>query len=126
MSSRLREDRPPLWVSEGWHERFGQPVDAPDPGDRPGLHALSIPEPDVLIGYLRAAHEQTKHLLSTLTPDGLDAPDPRQPGRTLAASLRHLITHKNNHHGQVDFIRGLQDETWDLPPGTGAVLPPPK
>ena len=42
---------------------------------------------------------------------------------TRAGSLRHLITHKNNHHGQIDYLRGLQDEEWDLPRGTGIVLP---
>lgn len=33
-----------------------------------------------------------------------------------------LITHKNNYHGQIDYIRGLQDEVWDLPAGTGMDL----
>ena len=88
-----------------------------------GLQALPIPELGVLTDYLKAAHAQTLAYLSTLTPDDLDGtPDPAQTGRTLAASLRHLITHLNNHHGQVDYIRGLQEESWDLPPGTGIVL----
>lgn len=30
-----------------------------------------------------------------------------------------MITHKNNHHGQIDYIRGLLQSDWDLPPGTG-------
>jgi len=41
----------------------------------------------------------------------------------VAGSLRHLITHKNNHHGQIDYLRGLQEEARDLPRGTGVVLP---
>ena len=41
----------------------------------------------------------------------------------LADVLRHLATHKNNHHGQIDFLRGLQQDDWDLPPGTGVRLP---
>ena len=114
-----------LWESQGWHERFEQPVDAPDPGDRMGLRALPLPRLSVLTGYLGAVHRQTDEFLSTMAPDRLDtAPDPSQPERTVMASLRHLITHKNNHHGQVDYIRGLLDDTWDLPPGTGLVLPP--
>jgi len=28
----------------------------------------------------------------------------------------------NNHHGQVTYIHGLQNQNWDLPPGTDAVL----
>lgn len=113
-----------LWASQEFYKTFGQPIDSPDPGDRMGFQSLAIPELSVLTDYLKAAHEQTLAFLSTLTPDDLDtAPDPSQPERTLAASLRHLITHMNNHHGQVDYIRGLQDDSWDLPMGTGIVLP---
>jgi len=39
----------------------------------------------------------------------------------VATQLRHMITHKNNHHGQVDFIRGLRYPEWDHTPGTGIV-----
>ena len=35
------------------------------------------------------------------------APDPDRPDFTVAGSLRHLVTHKNNHHGQIDYLRGL-------------------
>ena len=121
--SRFQKGRPSLWASEEWYKRFGQPVDAPDPGDKMGLQGLPIPELEVLIGYSKAVHQRTQAFLSGLTPVGLDlSPDPNQPERTVAGSLRHLITHKNNHHGQIDYIRGLQDESWDLPPGTGSVL----
>jgi uncharacterized damage-inducible protein DinB len=90
-----------------------------------GLRSVPIPELAVLTGFIKAAYQQTMEFLPTLTADGLDVvPDPSQPERTVAAGLRHLVTHKNNHHGQIDFIRGLQDESWDLPPGTGVVLPP--
>jgi len=121
--SRLRPGTPSLWASGGWYQRFGQPIDAPDPGDKMGLQSLSIPDLEVLIGYSEAVHRQTNLFLSTLAPEDLDvSPDPDQPERTVAGFLRHLITHKNNHHGQIDYIRGLQDENWDLPPGTGSVL----
>ena len=122
--NRLRATRPDLWESEGWYERFDHPVDRPDPGDRMGLHALPVPSLSVLMGYIEATHWQTRRYLSTLTADALGDAVPSQPELIIAASLRHLITHKNNHHGQIDFIRGLQDETWDLRPGTGVVLPP--
>ena len=127
LSSHLSGKQSSLWVAEGWHKRFDQPVEAPDPGDRMGLRALSIPPLHTLVGYLKAAHQQTHEFLSTLTSDALDIAPPDksgQPERTVAVSLRHLITHENNHHGQIDYIRGLQDEAWDLPPGTGTVLPP--
>ena len=114
-----------LWESQGWYKRFGQPVDAPDPGDRAGLRAISIPALEVLTGYAEAAYRQTQEFLSSVTDDDLESvPDPSQPERTLGALLRHVVTHKNNHHGQIDYIRGLQDADWDLPQGTGVDLPP--
>ena len=114
-----------LWKLRGWYRRFGQAVDAPDPGDRAGLRAISIPPLEVLTGYAKAAYRQTQEFLSSVTDNDLEsAPDPSQPGRTLGALLRHVVTHKNNHHGQIDYIRGLQDADWDLPPATGVYLPP--
>jgi uncharacterized damage-inducible protein DinB len=100
-------------------------VEAPEPGDRLGLRSLEMPNVEMLVGYLEAVYEQTRQYLSTLASEELDfAPDPSEPERTVASMLRHLITHKNNHHGQIDYLRGLQDETWDLTPGLGVVLPP--
>ena len=124
VNHRLRSDQPSLWASAGWHQKFNQPVDSPDPGDKMGLQSLPIPDLEILLGYSKAVHQQTQELLSTLTSEDLDrVPDPSQPQRVVGSSLRHMITHKNNHHGQIDYIRGLQDDTWDLPPGTGIVLP---
>ncbi|PKB82821.1 MAG: hypothetical protein BZY88_03505 [SAR202 cluster bacterium Io17-Chloro-G9] len=122
--SSLSASEPALWVSQRWHERFNQPVEAPDPGDRMGLQSLPIPDLEVLLGYSKAVHEKSQSLFSRLPGERLDEPvDPARPERTIADALRHSITHKNNHHGQIDYIRGLQDESWDLPPGTGVVLP---
>ena len=124
MASGLKGDATPLWNSEGWYKKFGQPEKSPDPGDRMGLRTLPIPDLDILIGYLKSAHEQALDYCSTVILGDLSrAPDSTQPERTVADVLRHMITHKNNHHGQIDFIRGLQDTSWDLPPGTGVVLP---
>ena len=120
-TGKLGED---VWATGSWHARFGQPVSAPDPGDRMGLRALAIPSLEVLMGYADAVHQRSAKYVSGLTPEGLDqAPDPARPEYTVSGSLRHLITHKNNHHGQIDYLRGLQDEGWDLPRGTGMVLP---
>ena len=113
-----------IWATESWHEKFDQPITAPDPGDRMGLRALAIPSLDVLVGYIEAAHQRTSKYISGLTAEDLDrASNPDRPDLTVAGSLRHLITHKNNHHGQIDYLRGLQEEAWDLPPCTGVVLP---
>ncbi len=111
-----------LWVSRHWHLQFSHSVDSPPPGDRMGLRSMPIPSPDILTAYLDDVHRSTMRFLESLTLDDLDvAPVSGQPERTMAALLRHQITHKNNHHGQVDYIRGLQEPDWDLPPGTGVV-----
>jgi uncharacterized damage-inducible protein DinB len=120
----LGGQQPELWESEGWHKRFGQPVEAPDPGDTSVLRDLPIPELGVLVDYLQAVHQRTLALVSELRQEALDgAPDQSRPDHTLAVSLRHLTTHKNNHHGQIDFIRGLQDDMWNATPGIGIVPP---
>ena len=120
-TGKLGED---IWVSDSWHVRFGQPVNAPDPGDRMGLQALAITLPEVLVGYAEAGYQRSIHYVAGLTPEDLaQAPDAALPGHTVGGYLRHLITHKNNHHGQIDYLRGLQGEAWDLPRGTGVVLP---
>ena len=66
-----------LWATGSWHEKFGQPATASDPGDRMGLRALAIPSLDVLVGYAEAMHQRTLGYLAVLTPDSLDKlPDP--------------------------------------------------
>jgi len=87
---------------------------------------LPIPELDVLVEYLEAVHQRTLSVVDKLTQEGLDAaPDQARLDYTLAVSLRHLATDKNNHHGQIDFIRGLQDEAWNATPGIAIVPPVP-
>ncbi len=113
-----------LWAGDGWHARFGNDVDAPAVlADRQSALALDIPPLPLLLDYQAAAAERTRALLATLTAGDLDQPSRSWPAMQLADVLRHLATHKNNHHGQIDFLRGLQQDDWDLPPGTGVRLP---
>jgi len=113
-----------IWATELRYNRFGQPITAPDPGDRMGLRALAIPSSEMLVGYAESARRRTLKYPSGLSDSGLDqAPDPDRPDLAVASSLRHLATHKNNHHGQIDYLRGLQDEAWDLPGHRNSALP---
>ena len=112
-----------LWITDGWFNRFSQDPDSPDPGDRLGLRALPIPSLDVLLGYSEAVHKRTMAFVSGLDSNQLDHPlTDGIENYSVGNCLRHLITHQNNHHGQIDYIRGLQDEKWDLPTGTGVRL----
>ncbi len=113
-----------LWVSGGWFERFGQPETAPDPGDRLGLRSLAIPAPEVLISYAEAVTIRTVRFFELLDDSRLNEFMGGQEREEMVSdSLRHVIVHKNNHHGQIDYLRGLQEEDWDLTPGTGRILP---
>ena len=119
----LSADQKDLWEADGWYQRFDQTVDSPDLGDRQGLRDLVIPELGVLLAYIEATHERYQSFLKSFTEADLDSPvSASEPLMTIGAALRHGITHKNNHHGQIDYIRGLQEEEWDLPRGTGVVL----
>ena len=113
-----------LWVSGGWFERFGQQETAPDPGDRLGLRSLAIPAAEVLISYAEAVTSRTVRFFELLDDSRLaEFMGGGERDETVSDSLRHVIVHKNNHHGQIDYLRGLQEEDWDLTPGTGRVLP---
>ena len=113
-----------LWAGDGWHARFGNDVETPAVlGDRQSAFALVIPPLPLLLEYQAAAAARTRALLAGLSAADLDGPSRSWPGMRLADVLRHLATHKNNHHGQIDFLRGLQQDDWDLPPGTGVRLP---
>lgn len=115
---------PELWDAQGWRQRLGFTLDVPR-GDsyqflkRPDLTPPALAD---VVAYLTAVHEDTLSRLRALSATDLDrVPDPAQPDHQISTYLRHMITHKNNHHGQIDFIRGLRHPGWDLTPGTGLV-----
>jgi hypothetical protein len=115
---------PELWESQRWRERLGFANDIQTGESYQFLRRAGVPPPrlDDVTAYLAAVHEDTLVRLRDLSAGDLDrVPDPRQPDRPVATHFRHMITHKNNHHGQIDFIRGLLHPEWDLAPGTGIV-----
>ena len=113
----------PLWDA-GWHARCGHPVETPAVlRDRESALELAIPDLALLLEYQAEAAERSAQLVSGLRDADLDRESASWQGMRLADVLRHLATHKNNHHGQIDFLRGLQQSDWDLPPGTGVRVP---
>ncbi len=113
---------PEVWSSQQWHRRFGLAEGANPDGDYQFLRRRDvIPRLDTILEYSNALHADTLDRLGRLDLDALDrVPDPGRPQWTVATCFRHMITHKNNHHGQIDFVRGLRQPGWDLPPGTAA------
>ncbi len=120
MTARVRGEARAL-ESAGWSSRFG--AAARDPfswGNGAEEDRLS----DV-VEYLTTVDRLLMTTIESMISDDLDRViDEANPGQTVGTLLRHMITHKNNHHGQIDLLRGLQDPRWDLPRGTGVVLSP--
>lgn len=111
---------PEVWSSQRWYRTFGLTEgENPDGGYQFLRGNGAIPKLETIVEYSNAIHEDTLGRLAKLEPADLErVPDPGRPQWTIAACFRHMITHKNNHHGQIDFIRGLRQPGWDLPPGT--------
>lgn len=85
---------------------------------------LPPPKLEDLLSYRAKVHQDTIEKLRSLSPDDFNrVPNPEQPLRPITSYFRHLITHNNNHHGQIDFIRGLMQQNWDLPPRTSTIQP---
>lgn len=110
-----------LWESQNWRQRISLAGESGlDDGYRFLELGLNAPELKDLVAYFDAVNENTLTIVRGMSPADLDeVPDSSTPAQTVAARLRHLITHNNNHHGQIDYIRGLMQPEWDLPPGTG-------
>lgn len=63
-----------LWLSEGWHAKFGCPADPRDTGfghTPEQVAAFRSPESQVLIDYGRACANRTQSYITSLTPSEL-------------------------------------------------------
>ena len=115
-----------VWEKRQYYKVFGLPKEHSRSDDYKILKESNLPSPTLkdLLSYRSDVHKDTLARLQGLSADDFDrVPNAEQPLRTIASYFRHLITHNNNHHGQIDFIRGLMQQGWDLPPGTGTIQP---
>jgi hypothetical protein len=119
--SEIIPERRQVWLAHGWCERFGhdrEQASAPFAAiDWTGLPFAPV---RLLLDYYEAVHINTLDFLKTIGPTDFDrVVDAGRPYRTVGALLRHSIIHASNHHGQIDYLKGLQRSEWDLPPGSG-------
>lgn len=101
-----------LYLTEGWHERFGR---GPDPED----HGYGHTPDDVasvrpssgadLVGYFEAVHDRTTGFLQGLSQGDLDrvVDDRWDPPVTLGVRLASVLTDDLQHVGQAAYLRGL-------------------
>lgn len=100
-----------LYLSEGWHERFGRGPDPEDhgyghtPEDVASVHGSAVD----LVAYHLAVHARTSDYLATLTPADLDEIVDRRwdPPVTLGVRLASILGDDLQHVGQAAYVRGL-------------------
>ncbi len=100
-----------LWVTQGWHDKFGRPADSNDNGMRhDDQQVLSIqPEsPELLWNYYNAVSSNAARVLATFSPADLDKPvDPANPETRVGDRLRICVLDNVSHAGQAAYLRGV-------------------
>lgn len=107
--------RQQLWITDGWHQRFGMPADAKDYGSghrqtKAQVEAFNVTDKSLLFAYLDAVFEQTRSYLATVKNEDLNRvlDEPQyQPLPTLSIRLASVINCNTRHAGQIEYLRGL-------------------
>ena len=100
-----------VWTSGGWIERFALPFAAGATGYGHGpedVAAVQV-EPDLLVGYYDAVHDQTVTFVEGLVDDDLDriVDDRWTPPVSLGVRLVSVVDDDLEHAGQAAFVRGV-------------------
>ena len=101
----------PVWLREGYEERFGLPKTAQGTGMTPEeAYAFRFPEPEALAGYIDAVKAGVQPRLEAATQEYLDTVSPIRPWgeRSRAEHLwQVLVAHGNGHLGSVTMARAI-------------------
>lgn len=101
-----------VWTSQGWEQRFDLPYSTSDIGWQQTSEQVghfSVADPQLLIGYQRAAHELTMAVLDGLDDEGYARIVDRRwdPPVTAAVRVVSVINDITQHLGQIGYLRGL-------------------
>jgi hypothetical protein len=102
-----------LWITDGWHTKFGRPADFNDTGSGYSdsqVDALKFPAVQTLLDYEHAVADALLKYLAGLTENEFDreAPNSQSPGTTRAVHARLLgILNNYQHVGQAGYVRGM-------------------
>ncbi len=102
-----------LWVSDGWHKRFGLPPDPQNTGyghSDAQVSGLRIPDAGTLLDYHYAVMNVMLGYLESVPEDELaiDYPCSVEPGLILPVHARITSNiHDIQHVGQAGYVRGL-------------------
>jgi hypothetical protein len=100
-----------VYLSQGWADRFGFPLDAADIGyghDSDQVATVRAPA-ELLAAYHDATCAQTRDFVRGITASDLDRVVDRRfrPPVTMAVRLVSVLTDDLEHAGQAAYIRGL-------------------
>lgn len=100
-----------VWTAEAFAGRFGLPLPVEDTGyghSPDDVAAVRVDDPELLLAYYDAVHEQTARYLAGLGEADLDrVVDERwDPPVTLGVRLISVIDDDQQHAGQAAFVRG--------------------
>ncbi|ROO90554.1 putative damage-inducible protein DinB [Actinocorallia herbida] len=104
-------ERDQVWITGGWAERFGLPLDPYDTGfghDAAQVAAV-VADARSLRGYHDAVHRETIAYVRGLTAEDLDevVDTSWDPPVTLAVRLVSVIADDLQHAGQAAYVKGL-------------------
>ena len=107
------QEAPPLWVQDGWHEKFGMGSDPQDIGrgwSADQVAAWRPPAKDVLVGYYEAVKSAARAYLKPLAASDLErqVPFPAPPNMvSVGEALGVLVFDNIVHGGQIAYLRGF-------------------
>ena len=99
-----------LWVSDGWHRKFGMAEEAHGYGETmEQVRAMPDVAMSELLAYFDAVRNSSLAHLEQMTPEQLAETyhHPRRKGLTGAWILGHILVEESQHLGQVALIRGM-------------------
>ena len=105
----------PLWLRDGWCEKYGMSDDPDDRGvgwDADKLAAWTPPGKDVQVGYYEAVKEAARARIAGLSEEELahrSVIPPMPEPRSVAQALGQITWDNVSHGGQISYIRGLFD-----------------
>ena len=98
--------KPELWVTQGWAQQFGLPLDetGQDYAEEQLATFQEPPKAD-LLDYLAATYRALQRAIDQLGSDGLDPATER--GMQRVRYLLVLTNHANMHAGAINYIREI-------------------
>ena len=109
------QDKPQIWVADGWHEKFGMPANPDDNGRGWTIEQVAAWQPppkDVMLGYYEAVKASALDYMKGLSAADLErqVTFPAPPNTVpLAEALGVLVFDNIVHGGQIAYVKGYHE-----------------